>query len=136
MNKSSLISKGFFKMTGQKTYILCYSWCQSVLDSAYINILFAHGSNKYAGKARKNVSRKYIEYPIYSAPKPLAQPAKDLLKAKMDESNAYSVAECCLFTMAIKKARNAAVPRPPVNDSIALAPYISNLFSNAMGVPA
>ena len=37
---------------------------------------FTHGNKKYAGNARKKVSRKYPAYPIASAPNPLAQPAK------------------------------------------------------------
>src|SRR3990172_12379196 len=61
---------------------------------------------------------------MIAAPKPPAHPATDRLKANTDDNNAYSVAEWRLLTMAIKNAKNAAVPMPPVKDSVALAAYM------------
>ena len=57
-----------------------------------------------------------------AAPKPLAQPATERDNAKTEDKSAYSVALARLSTIDIRKARNAAVPSPPVNDSVALAP--------------
>ena len=54
---------------------------------------------------------------------PPAQPATARLKAKMDERIAYSVVALARLVMAIRKARKAPVPRPPVKLSRALAAY-------------
>ena len=54
----------------------------------------------------------------------------------MDDSKAYSVAEWRLSTIDIRKARKAAVPSPPQNDSSALALYIIAWKCSATGAPA
>jgi len=52
---------------------------------------------------------------------PPAQPATARLKAKMLDRIAYSVVAFARLVIAIRNARNAPVPRPPVKLSTALA---------------
>ena len=52
---------------------------------------------------------------------PPAQPATARLKAKIDDRMAYSVVALARLVIAIRKARKAPVPSPPVKLSKALA---------------
>ena len=70
-----------------------------------------------------------------STPKPLTPPAKERENANIDDRMAYSVVARSLLTIAIRKARKAAVPIPPVNDSVALAAYIVHWWCMAISKP-
>jgi len=65
------------------------------------------------------VKAKKAAYPRRSAPKPLAMLATVRVKLKSADKSAYCVAACSFWQARIRKARKAAVPRPPLKLSTA-----------------